>query len=254
MSILRALDQHIWTAEVALSRIRRARRAASGRRGARLSGTRCPTRATCGRTSSSLRTVRSRRGVQPRRLGSHLGHRGPAARSDRRPRPPRVPRTLLYGRASHIGSDAEPPSRARGTTCAWWRPRRCSSTRRRWNLGSMSLTIHHLPGHTPDCCVAFVPERGLLLVGDTAETPFPVVPEGCPLAGWIAGLERWAADERVQTVVPAHGAVGGREILREQHPLSPRAAGRAPRRSCRTADAASTSARTSPTSAPQGRD
>jgi glyoxylase-like metal-dependent hydrolase (beta-lactamase superfamily II) len=81
------------------------------------------------------------------------------------------------------------------------------------NLGSMSVTIHHLPGHTPDCCVAFVPERGLLLVGDTAETPFPVVPEGCPLAGWIAGLERWAADERVQTVVPAHGAVGGREIL-----------------------------------------
>ena len=80
-------------------------------------------------------------------------------------------------------------------------------------LGSMSVTIHHLPGHTPDCCVAFVPERGLLLAGDTAETPFPVVPEGCPLAGWIAGLERWAADERVQTVVPAHGAIGGREIL-----------------------------------------
>ena len=81
------------------------------------------------------------------------------------------------------------------------------------DLGSMSLTMHHLPGHTPDCCVAFVPERGLLLAGDTAETPFPVVPTGCPLDGWIAGLERWAADERVQTVVPAHGAVGGREIL-----------------------------------------
>ena len=81
------------------------------------------------------------------------------------------------------------------------------------DLGSMTVTIHHLPGHTPDCCVAFVPERGLLLVGDTAETPFPVVPERCPLASWIAGLERWAADERVQTVVPAHGAVGGREIL-----------------------------------------
>jgi hypothetical protein len=50
-------------------------------------------------------------------------------------------------------------------------------------------------------------------VGDTAETPFPVVPDGCALANWIAGLERWAADERVQTVVPAHGAIGGREIL-----------------------------------------
>jgi glyoxylase-like metal-dependent hydrolase (beta-lactamase superfamily II) len=81
------------------------------------------------------------------------------------------------------------------------------------DLGSMSVTIHHLPGHTPDCCVAFVPERGLLLAGDTAEMPCPVVPEGCPLDGWIAGLERWAGDSRVQTVVPAHGPVGGREIL-----------------------------------------
>jgi glyoxylase-like metal-dependent hydrolase (beta-lactamase superfamily II) len=81
------------------------------------------------------------------------------------------------------------------------------------DLGSMSVTIHHLPGHTPDCCVAFVPERGLLLVGDAAETPCPVVPEGCPLDVWIAGLERWAGDSRVQTVVPAHGAIGGREIL-----------------------------------------
>ena len=80
-------------------------------------------------------------------------------------------------------------------------------------LGSMSVIIEHLPGHTPDCCVGFVPERGLLLAGDTAETPFPVVPDGCPLDAWIAGLERWVADDRVQTVVPAHGAIGGRQIL-----------------------------------------
>jgi glyoxylase-like metal-dependent hydrolase (beta-lactamase superfamily II) len=81
-------------------------------------------------------------------------------------------------------------------------------------LGAMTVTIHHLPGHTPDSAVAFVPERGLLLAGDAAETPFPVVPEASPLASWIAGLERWEEDPRVRTVVPAHGAVGGREILR----------------------------------------
>jgi glyoxylase-like metal-dependent hydrolase (beta-lactamase superfamily II) len=81
-------------------------------------------------------------------------------------------------------------------------------------LGSMTVTLHHLPGHTQDSCVAFVSERGLLLMGDAAETPFPVVPEGSPLAEWIAGLDRWAGDSRVQTVVPAHGAIGGREILR----------------------------------------
>jgi len=81
-------------------------------------------------------------------------------------------------------------------------------------LGLMTVTLHHLPGHTQDSCVAFVSERGLLLMGDAAETPFPVVPEGSPLAQWIAELQRWEGDARVRTVVPAHGAIGGREILR----------------------------------------
>jgi glyoxylase-like metal-dependent hydrolase (beta-lactamase superfamily II) len=82
-------------------------------------------------------------------------------------------------------------------------------------LGTLSLELHALPGHTPDCLVGFVPERGLLLAGDTAETPFPVVPADSPLPAWIAELERWASDDRVRTVVPAHGRIGGREILLE---------------------------------------
>lgn len=82
------------------------------------------------------------------------------------------------------------------------------------DLGSMTLELHHLPGHTPDTIVGFVPERGLLLMGDTAETPFPVVPSDSPLAAWIDGLERWQPDPRVRTVVPAHGPIGGVEILR----------------------------------------
>jgi len=80
-------------------------------------------------------------------------------------------------------------------------------------LGSMTLTLRHLPGHTQDSIVGFVPERGLLLMGDAAETPFPVVPERSPLFQWIAELRRWEHDSRVRTVVPAHGAIGGREIL-----------------------------------------
>ncbi len=60
-----------------------------------------------------------------------------------------------------------------------------------------------------------MPERGLLLAGDTAETPFPVVPADSPLAAWISELERWASDDRVRRVVPAHGRIGGREILLE---------------------------------------
>jgi glyoxylase-like metal-dependent hydrolase (beta-lactamase superfamily II) len=81
------------------------------------------------------------------------------------------------------------------------------------DLGSMTLELRHLPGHTPDTIVGFVPERGLLLMGDAAETPFPVVPTDSPLAAWIDGLERWKRDPRVRTVVPAHGPIGGVDIL-----------------------------------------
>ena len=83
----------------------------------------------------------------------------------------------------------------------------------RIDLGSMTLELHHLPGHTPDTIVGFVPERGLLLMGDTVETPFPVVPPDSPLAVWIASLERLERDRGVRTVVPAHGPIGGAEVL-----------------------------------------
>src|SRR5262245_45536451 len=73
------------------------------------------------------------------------------------------------------------------------------------DLGGMTVSLHHLPGHTPDCIVGFVPERGVLLAGDTVETPCPVVPADSPLSEWIAGLRRWANDSRVRTIVPAHG-------------------------------------------------
>jgi glyoxylase-like metal-dependent hydrolase (beta-lactamase superfamily II) len=80
-------------------------------------------------------------------------------------------------------------------------------------LGDLTLVLHHLPGHTPDCCVGFIPERGLLLMGDCVETPLPVVNAGSPFEAWIAGLAAWAVDERVHTVIPAHGPVGGRELV-----------------------------------------
>ena len=83
------------------------------------------------------------------------------------------------------------------------------------DLGGLTLTLSHLPGHTRDCIVGFIPERGILLAGDTVETPCPVVPADSPLGGWIAGLRRWADDGRVRRVVPAHGPIGGSEILQQ---------------------------------------
>jgi glyoxylase-like metal-dependent hydrolase (beta-lactamase superfamily II) len=83
------------------------------------------------------------------------------------------------------------------------------------DLGGLTLMLHHLPGHTPDCIVGFIPEQGVLLAGDTVETPCPVVPPDSPLADWIAELRRWADDDRVRLVIPAHGPQGGRELLRQ---------------------------------------
>lgn len=80
-------------------------------------------------------------------------------------------------------------------------------------IGQRPLTLRHLPGHTSDSIVAFLPSHGILLMGDTVETPFPVVPNKSSLPLWISELKRWEQDSRVKTVVPAHGNIGGREIL-----------------------------------------
>jgi glyoxylase-like metal-dependent hydrolase (beta-lactamase superfamily II) len=81
------------------------------------------------------------------------------------------------------------------------------------DLGGATLRLHALPGHTPDSIVGWIPEWGVLLVGDAVEIPLPVVNDAAAVTGWIAGLRTWCADERVRVVVPAHGRVGGRELL-----------------------------------------
>jgi glyoxylase-like metal-dependent hydrolase (beta-lactamase superfamily II) len=81
-------------------------------------------------------------------------------------------------------------------------------------LGNISVHLHHLPGHTLDCIVGFISEWGILLAGDTVETPLPVINVDSPIEKWIAGLQRWESDARVQHVIPAHGNIGGRELLR----------------------------------------
>lgn len=87
----------------------------------------------------------------------------------------------------------------------------------RLDLGGLTLELHHLPGHTRDCLVGWIPEWNTLLAGDTVETPLPVVNADSPMAEWIAGLQCWVNHGRVQTVIPAHGVIGGGEII--QHNL-----------------------------------
>lgn len=81
------------------------------------------------------------------------------------------------------------------------------------DLGGVTLKLHHLPGHTRDCIVGFIPEWGILLAGDTVETPLPVINPESPLEDWINSLKRWADDARVKHVIPAHGDIDGRELI-----------------------------------------
>jgi glyoxylase-like metal-dependent hydrolase (beta-lactamase superfamily II) len=84
------------------------------------------------------------------------------------------------------------------------------------DLGNLTLTLHHLPGHTRDCIVGFIPEWGILLAGDTVETPLPGINEDdSPVETWIAALQNWEQNDRVQHVIPSHGIIGGRELLRQ---------------------------------------
>jgi glyoxylase-like metal-dependent hydrolase (beta-lactamase superfamily II) len=81
------------------------------------------------------------------------------------------------------------------------------------DLGDVTLELHHLPGHTLDCIVGFIPEWGVLLAGDTAETPLPVVNEDSPIETWIKALQGWEQDTRVKTVIPAHGDISDRTLF-----------------------------------------
>ena len=83
------------------------------------------------------------------------------------------------------------------------------------DLGGVWVELHYLPGHTEDCIVAWIPQWGVLLAGDTVETPLPYLNDNSVpmLPQWIALLERWQADSQVQIVIPAHGEIGDRALI-----------------------------------------
>jgi glyoxylase-like metal-dependent hydrolase (beta-lactamase superfamily II) len=81
------------------------------------------------------------------------------------------------------------------------------------DLGGVTLELHSLPGHTYDCIVGLLPEWNILLAGDTVETPLPVLEPDSPRQRWIDKLAAWQTDPRVRWVIPAHGPIGGFELI-----------------------------------------
>ncbi len=82
-------------------------------------------------------------------------------------------------------------------------------------LGGATLELHHLPGHTQDSVVGWIPEWGAWLAADAVETPLPIVNDGVAVQGWIDELTRWAHVDGLTHVIPSHGRLGGRELIAE---------------------------------------
>jgi len=80
------------------------------------------------------------------------------------------------------------------------------------DLGGLTLSIQHLPGHTADEVVVHLPELGILIAGDAAEWPIPTAQDG-PLRAWAEMLRQWAAREDVATVIPSHGPISDVDLL-----------------------------------------
>jgi len=121
-----------------------------------------------------------------------------------------IPETLATMQAQHPGRyeslELIPPTRSFRKELAL-------------DLGGITLELHALPGHTLDSIVGFIPEWGILLAGDSVETPLPFLNPGSPLEGWTRDLDGWATRlekrEKGVLVIPSHGRIGGPELLRE---------------------------------------
>jgi glyoxylase-like metal-dependent hydrolase (beta-lactamase superfamily II) len=117
---------------------------------------------------------------------------------------------LTEGQRTLIEKRAEEPARYRDVTIV--PPTITFAEFMDIDLGGLTLSVHHLPGHTADEAIVHVPELGVLLAGDAAEWPIPTTDTG-PLRPWADALRIWAARDDVRTVVPSHGPVGDAQLL-----------------------------------------
>ena len=83
------------------------------------------------------------------------------------------------------------------------------------DLGNVTLELHHLPGHTVDSIIGWLPEWGVFVGGDTIESPLPVVNSARLVDDWLTALQDWASRDELTCAIPSHGTVDGRVSLDE---------------------------------------
>jgi glyoxylase-like metal-dependent hydrolase (beta-lactamase superfamily II) len=99
------------------------------------------------------------------------------------------------------GKQAKEPERYAGVS--WWPPSVQVEGAARIEGGDLSIELIPTPGHTPDHYALWIPELRLLLAGDAAELPFPLVSGDGSLAQLRVSLHRMAALEPA-TVLCCH--------------------------------------------------
>lgn len=92
-------------------------------------------------------------------------------------------------------------------------PHICFDDRLRLNLHPLTFEIRRLGGHSPACSVVHIPEEGVLFAGDVViNDPSPGMRDA-NIAEWIAALA-WIEQLPAETIVPGHGELCGKEVVR----------------------------------------
>lgn len=88
------------------------------------------------------------------------------------------------------------------------------SERLHLHLGDHTFELLHLPGHTPYEVAVYVPQERVIFTGDNVTNAMqPSLAQCCPME-WLESLRKIEALD-VDVVVPGHGEVGDKKVVRE---------------------------------------
>lgn len=85
----------------------------------------------------------------------------------------------------------------------------------RIDLGGTVAELIPVGGHVPDIAVVYLPDEEVLIASDAVGNGRDLFLDESDADDWIAALER-LSERAVTTVVPGHGPIGGRDLLRQQ--------------------------------------
>jgi len=80
-------------------------------------------------------------------------------------------------------------------------------------MGDITLELSFVGGHSSASIVIYVPEDRVVFCGDNVVTGILPVTANCRFGPWIEMLRR-VEEMEVDTIVPGHGDIGGKELAR----------------------------------------